>query len=86
MTNDMTTNARIAPIAIVPEYEGRGYGTKTILLIEKEFPTVKEWSLDTILQERRLTHLYKKLGYKETGQIERLQEGMDIIFFIKKLK
>lgn len=56
-----------------------------MLLVEKEFPTVKEWYLDTILQEPKLTHLYTKLGYKETGQIERIQESMDIIFFLKQL-
>lgn len=84
-TNDSQTKAKIGPIGIVPKNEEQGYGTKSMLLVEKEFPTVKEWYLDTILQEPKLTHLYTKLGYNETGQIERIQEGMDIIFFVKQL-
>ncbi|MFW7431755.1 GNAT family N-acetyltransferase [Vagococcus carniphilus] len=83
-TNDEQTKGKIGPIGIIPEYENQGLGTKAMLLVEKEFLTVKEWSLDTILQESKLTHLYSKIGYKKTGEIMPIQEGMDIIFFIKK--
>ncbi|MFQ9320647.1 MAG: GNAT family N-acetyltransferase [Enterococcus durans] len=84
-TNGNQTKAKIGPIGIVPKSEEKGYGTKAMLLVEKKFPTVREWYLDTILQESKLIHLYTKLGYKETSQVEKVQEGMDIIFFIKKL-
>lgn len=56
-----------------------------MLLIEKKFPTVKEWYLDTILQETKLIRFYTKLGYEETGNIESIQENMDIVYFMKKL-
>lgn len=80
------TKAKIGPIGILPKYEENGYGTEAMFLIEKEFPIVREWYLDTILQETKLTHFYSKLGYKETGQIMTIQEGMEIIFFMKKIK
>lgn len=84
-TNDSQTKAKIGPIGIVPKNEEQWYGSNSMLLVEKEFPTVKKWYLDMILQEPKLDHLYTKLGYNETGQIKRTQEGMDIIFFIKQL-
>jgi len=85
-TNENQTKAKIGPIGILPKNEEQGLGTEAMILIEKEFPTVKEWYLDTILQESKLTHFYTKLGYKKTGRTEKIQEGMDIVFFIKKLE
>lgn len=84
-TNDEQTKAKTGPIGIIPEYENKVFGKEAMLLVEKEFSTVREWSLDTILQESKLTHLYSQIGYKETDKTEKIQEGMDLIFFIKKL-
>lgn len=83
LTNEELTQAKIGPIGILPENEEQGLGTEAMILIEKTFPTVEKWYLDTILQESKLIHFYTKLGYKETGQIETIQEKMDIIFFTK---
>lgn len=85
ITNHTQTSARIAPIGIIPQYEKQGYGATAMFLLEKEFSTVKEWHLETILQETALTHFYSKIGYKETGQTESIQKNMDMIYFIKKL-
>lgn len=86
MTNDKQTKAKIGPIGILPKNEDQGLGTETMFLIEREFPTVKKWYLDTILQEYKLIHFYTKLGYKKTGETEKIQKGMDIVFFIKQLE
>lgn len=86
VTNEDQTKAKIGPVDILPKNEEQGLGSEAMLLIEKEFPTVTEWYIDTILQEPKLTHFYTKLGYKKTGQTEQIQEGMDIVFFQKKLK
>ena len=85
VTNEEGTQAKIGPIGILPQYEECGYGTEAMKLIEKEFSTVKEWLLDTILQETKLTHFYSKLGYKQTGKVESIQENMAIIFFEKRV-
>jgi len=39
--------------------------------------------LDTILQEKSNCYLYEKIGYKKTGQIEKINENMDIIYYEK---
>ena len=43
----------------------------------------RHWSLDTILQEPGNLHLYEKKGYRRTGQIERINDRMDIVFYEK---
>lgn len=86
ITNDNQTEANFSQIGIDPEYDGFGYGTQAVLLLEKEFPTVENWSLTTILQEEKLIHFYSKLGYKKTGQSIPIQENMDIVIFVKVTK
>ena len=41
------------------------------------------WSLDTIMQEEGNIYLYEKVGYHQTGEIEHIKDGMDIVFFEK---
>lgn len=86
VTNSEKTEARIAPIAIKPDYLGFGYGTRAMALAEETFSTVERWYLDTILQEAELIHFYSKLGYEKTGEVEAIQKGMDLIYFIKNTK
>lgn len=86
VTDETETIARIAPIAIKPEFGGQGFGTEAMLLIEKHFPNVKEWQLDTILQEEKLIHLYSKLGYQKLDKVEPVKPLMDIVYFVKKIK
>ena len=30
-------------------------------------------------------HLYSKMGYQKTGEIEHIKDGMDIVFFEKQV-
>ncbi len=41
------------------------------------------WSLDTILQEKGNCHLHEKMGYQRTGNPEKINEQMDIVFYEK---
>lgn len=78
------TELRIAPIAIVPECENKGSGRKAMILVEKLFPLVEKFRLDTILQEEKLTRFYESLGYEREGISERIKPDMDIVYYIKK--
>ena len=71
-------------IFILPEYQGNGYAQETIRLVEELYPDAVLWELDTILQEKKLCHLYEKMGYKKTGKTENIKEGMDIVFYEKR--
>ncbi len=74
---------RISPVAILPEYQGMGYGKQAVIDVEKLYPKAKIWELDTIVQEENLCSFYEKLGYRKTGRTEKIQEGMDLAFFEK---
>ncbi|WP_368742554.1 GNAT family N-acetyltransferase [Enterococcus casseliflavus] len=82
ITTDQRDQARIAPIVILPEYENLGLGKKVMQLVEMEFNTVKEWHLETILQESKLIHFYTQMGYKQEN-ITPIQNGMDEVSLIK---
>lgn len=83
VTDEEKSEARISPIAVHPTYDGRGYGTKGIILIEEKFQSVETWYLSTIYQEEKLVHFYSKLGYKKTGELILVQENMEMIYFVK---
>ncbi|MCR4685860.1 MAG: GNAT family N-acetyltransferase [Lachnospiraceae bacterium] len=73
---------RISPIWIMPEYRNKGYATQAILAVEEKYGS-DNWCLDTILQEKGNLHLYEKLGYHQTGRIEKINDRMDIVFYEK---
>ena len=78
------TICRVSPIFILPEYQGNGFAQIAMLSAEKMYPDAKLWQLDTILQEGKLCHLYEKLGYHRTGEVEMVQPGMDIVYYEKQ--
>ena len=81
---DFGERCRLSPMFILPGYQGRGIAQKAITLMEQQYPDAKVWELDTILQEAKLCHLYEKMGYKATGRVEHIKEGMDIVFYEKQ--
>ncbi len=73
---------RISPIWIMPEYRNKGYAQSAITAAEQIYGT-KNWRLDTIFQEKGNLHLYEKMGYHQTGQIEKINDRMDIVHYEK---
>ncbi|MBP5280061.1 MAG: hypothetical protein J6Z03_06220 [Erysipelotrichaceae bacterium] len=41
------------------------------------------WCLDTILQEKGNCYLYEKLGYNQTGKVDKINDKMDIVYYEK---
>lgn len=76
---------RLSSFGVLPEYQGNGYGQQAVQEMEKLYPQAKNWSLDTIKQEPKLLHFYKKLGYRQTGKEDQIKEGMDLVFFEKNI-
>lgn len=74
---------RVSPICILPEHQGHGYAQQAMVLAEAAYPHIRKWTLDTIAQEPKLCHLYEKLGYRRTGKMETIKDGMDIVFYEK---
>ena len=80
---DFGVICRLSPICVLPEHQGRGYAQQAILLAEALYPNARKWTLDTILQEEKLCHLYEKLGYRRTGKYEKIKDGMDLVYYEK---
>ena len=73
---------RISPIWIMPEYRNKGYAQQAILAAEKIYGS-DHWCLDTILHEKGNIHLYEKLGYHQTGRVDKINDRMDIVYYEK---
>ncbi|MBD7963935.1 GNAT family N-acetyltransferase [Fictibacillus norfolkensis] len=71
---------RIDRIFINPEHQGNGIGSAVINLIEKEFPFVRAWDLETSSRQLNNHHFYKKMGYVVTF------EGEEEYCFVKHIK
>jgi len=81
-TNEELTEAWLGTVAILPQYQGKGYGSKGLSLLEKEFPTITQWDLCTVLQDKGMVAFYEKNGYHQT-HIEPEKEGMDMVYMKK---
>lgn len=77
--------ALLKQMFIQPRYQGRGYAQQAIRLAEALYPKAEEWRLDTILQEEKLCYLYEKMGYRRTGETQNIREGMDLVFYAKRV-
>ncbi len=73
---------RISPLWIMKEFRGKGYAQDAIRAVEAIYGE-NHWCLDTILQEKGNLHLYEKMGYRQTGRIENINDRMDIVFYEK---
>ena len=73
---------RVSPVFIMKEFRNKGYAQAAFREIER-IHGEKNWKLDTILQEKGNCYLYEKLGYVRTGQTEKINERMDIVFYEK---
>lgn len=80
---DKDTAKRIAPLFILPEYWNRGFGQMAMEEAEKIHGSTN-WKLDTILQEKKNCYLYEKMGYRQTGEMEVVNERMTLVFYQKK--
>lgn len=82
---DFGERCKLSPIFILPSHQGKGIAQTTISLVEQQYPAAQVWELSTIRQEARLCHLYEKMGYRPTGRILPVKDGMDIVFYEKQM-
>lgn len=79
------THYRLFRIFLSPNLQNRGLGSKVLTHIEKKFPQVKEWSLDTPKDNARTRHFYEKFGYKKTKEFK-VNDRLTLIEYEKKIK
>ena len=73
---------RVAPIFIMEQYRNKGIAQKAFSELER-IHGKNNWKLDTIFQEKGNCYLYEKLGYKRVGELEKINDKMDIVYYIK---
>ena len=82
--DDEVRRARISPMFIVPEHQGKGYGQDAMALVE-DVVDAEHWELETILQEEGNCYFYEKMGYKRTGVTREFNDRMAIVSYQKLL-
>lgn len=80
--DDETRWAKISPMFIIPEHQGRGYGQDALVLVE-DVVDAECWELDTILQEEGNCYFYEKMGYRRTGVTREINDRMTIVSYEK---
>ncbi|MDF2884008.1 MAG: acetyltransferase [Clostridiaceae bacterium] len=76
---------RVSPIFILPLEQGKGIAQETFMLLEEFYQDSTKWELDTILEEKGNCYLYEKLGYRKTGKVELIKDGMTIVYYEKRI-
>ncbi len=76
---------RVSPVFVLPEYQGRGIARAAFALAEAHYPDVRQWELDTVLQEKGNCHLYESLGYRRYGEKKAINQRMTLIFYEKEI-
>lgn len=79
---DGVTRKRISPVFIMPEHRNKGCAQQAIKEAER-IHGKSNWKLDTILQEKSNCCLYEKLGYRQTGKTERINDKMTLVYYEK---
>ncbi|MFZ7943272.1 MULTISPECIES: GNAT family N-acetyltransferase [Bacillaceae] len=79
------THYRLFRLFLSPAIQNRGLGSKILTQLEKKFPQVKEWSLDTPKDNARTRHFYEKFGYKKTKEFK-VNDRLTLIEYEKKIK
>ena len=73
---------RISPVFILPSYRNRGLAQKAIAHAERIHGS-ENWALETILEEPHLCRLYEKLGYRATGQTQKINDRLTLVYYQK---
>lgn len=79
---DKSSEKRISPLFILPQYNNKGIAQAAIREAER-IHGKENWTLETALQEEKNCHLYEKMGYKFTGKSEKINERLTLILFAK---
>ena len=78
-----TENPKVlGPLYVLPECRGKGIAQKAIKLAE-DIHGKENWLLDTILQEKGNCRLYEKMGYRQTGISQIVNERMTLVLYKK---
>lgn len=73
----------LARIFVHPDMQGRGIAYEAIRMMEQKCPDAREWELNTPCDALGNRHLYEKLGYKSTEEIEIISDKLSLVTYRK---
>lgn len=76
---------RISPLFVLPEYQNRGIGYNVLLKVFDMYKQADMWRLSTIKEEKANCHLYEKCGFVRTGNEEKINKDMTIVYYEKEV-
>lgn len=76
----------IGAIFIGPMYQHKNYGKKAIRLIEKSYPKVRKWKLDTPAEHIGLHRFYESLGYVKISEGKDAKSGIAVFRYEKTVR
>lgn len=68
VNQESKTHCFLGALCVIPEYANRGIGQQAMSLLDKEFPSVQCWTLETPSDKEQNHYFYKKLGYTVTKE------------------
>ena len=77
--------AYILRIFVRSDWQNRGVGSRTMALLERRFPRITKWQLDTPYLSFQNHHFYEKLGYRRIGQTPPEKNGFYCFLYEKRL-
>ena len=82
---DEIGNYKLHVINILPEHQNKGIGQVAIKLVERLFLDAKSWCLETLEDMPNNRHVYEKMGYKFTGETQKINDKLTIVYYHKEL-
>ena len=71
-------------LCLRPKWQGKGYGSQALRLLEAAYPSEKHWGLDTPAANARNLHFYEKAGYRIVGETR--EPGAPVLMVFEKQK
>ncbi|MBL4953084.1 GNAT family N-acetyltransferase [Neobacillus sp. OS1-32] len=76
---------RLFRVFLSPEFQNKGLGTRILKMLEKQYPEVTKWSLDTPKDHARNRRFYEKFGYQQTGEFK-VNNRLTLIEYEKNIR
>ena len=73
----------IGRLMVLPEYQGKGIGTRMMEKIEAAFPNAERFELFTGTRSAHNIRLYKRLGYRECREMD-ISPKVRLVFLEKQ--
>lgn len=76
------TRKRVSPLFVLPQFRNLGIAQQAMQCAE-QLHGAQNWELSTILQEKGNCRLYEKMGYRQTGKTQIINDKMTLVFYEK---